>query len=88
MARSRSTLKIASNDNSKAGRLAGKKVLFGDFSRYAIFPVHVRIGDRVMWMVEDAETPSVDGTGLPEIIRQAWTREEALRGFESEIGAR
>jgi len=87
MARSRSTLKIASNDNSKAGQLAGKKVLFGDFSRYAIFPVHVRIGDRVMWMVEDAETFCPE-TGLPEIIRQAWTREEALRGLESEIGAR
>lgn len=87
MARSLSTLKALVNDPSKHGQLAAKRVLFGDFSRYSIAPVHTRF-DRVMWFVWDAETVSVDGTGLPEVIRQAWTREEALRGLESEIGAR
>ena len=79
-----STLSVSSNDNALRGKLACKPILFGEFSRYSLYAVHVRIGDRVMWMVSDAETPCPE-TDLPEIIRQGWTPAEALRGLESEF---
>lgn len=82
-----STLSVDSNDNALRGKLACKPILFGESSRYSLYAVHVRIGDRVMWMVSDAET-TCPLTGLPEVIRQGWTPKEALRGLESEFSRR
>lgn len=68
------------NDPSQAGRLAGPKRLFGDFHRYAVFPVHTRF-DAVEWFVADAESTD-PVTGKPKIIRQAPTEAEAVAGLE------
>jgi hypothetical protein len=67
------------NDARFAGRLASEKVLFGECSRYALYAVHTR-GDDVQWFVADAE--SVDDMGLPRIIRQANTPEQAVAGLQ------
>lgn len=56
------------NDPALAGRLAARKKLFGDASRYAIAPVHTRF-DAVEWFVWDAELPD-PLTGTPSVIRQ------------------
>jgi hypothetical protein len=67
------------NDARFAGRLASDKVLFGECSRYALYAVHTR-GDAVQWFVADAESP--DHTGLPQIVRQADTPEQAMAGLQ------
>lgn len=64
------------NDKSKAGQRASKSVLYGDFSRYSTFAVHTRFDD-VQWFTADVENRDPK-TGLPAIIRQAATFEEAL----------
>lgn len=66
------------NDPSKKGQLAARKRTFGDFSRYAVAPVHTRF-EAVEWFVWDAETVGADG--LPEVIRQEASKEAALRGL-------
>ena len=65
------------NDPAKAGRPAARKQFFGGCSRYAVAPVHTRF-DAVEWFVWDAEQ---DDGGLPAVIRQAATLDEALRGL-------
>jgi hypothetical protein len=67
------------NNPAFAGRLASDKVLFGECSRYALFAVHTR-GDSVQWFVADAE--SADDMGLPRIVRQAATPEQAVAGLQ------
>jgi len=79
-----STLIVSSNVNALRGQLACTPILFGEFSRYSLYAVHVRIGDRVMWMVSDAET-TCPLTGLPEVVRQGWTPAETLRGLEADF---
>ena len=69
------------NDPAKAGQLAARKRTFGDFSRYAVAPVHTRF-DAVQWFVWDAMSPWQDGTGLPAVIRQAVSLDEAMRGLK------
>ena len=69
------------NDASKLGQLAARKRLFGPHSRYAVAPVHTRF-DAVEWFVWDAEHPWKDASGLPSIIRQAATLEDALHGLQ------
>ena len=69
------TFTVSSNNPDKKGSLAGRKVLFGEYSRYAVAPIHTRF-DAVEWFVWDA---SVNGT--PEVIRQAPTFEAAVAGF-------
>lgn len=67
------------NNPKLAGQIATtRKELFGGYSRYAIAPVHTRF-DAVEWFVWDAER--LDPTGRPEVIRQAPTKEEALKGL-------
>ena len=66
------------NDPARKGDLAARKRLFGGNSRFAIAPVHTRF-DAVEWMVWDAHRD--DGTGRPEVIRQAATEAEALEGL-------
>lgn len=58
-----------------------RKTYFGPWGRYALHECVDRFGDDV-FMVLDAEIP--DETGLPGIIRQASTKEEAMRGLETE----
>ena len=70
---------MVANDVTKSGRLAGKKVTFGEFSRYAVAPVHTRFG-AVSWFVWDSEAID-DITGCPLVIRQAETKDQALQGF-------
>lgn len=71
--------KMLRNDPTKAGQLAGRKRLFGDYSRYAVFPVYTRF-EAVEWFVADAfeEDPE---TGLPAVIRQEATEEAAVAGL-------
>ena len=64
------------NNPSQAGYIAGKKELFGNHSRFAVYPVHTRF-DAVEWFVADAETPD-PVTGNPSIIRQEPTKEQAM----------
>ncbi len=67
------------NSPRNAGRLAGRKEYFGEFSRYAIFPVNTRF-ENVMWFVTDAELED-EVTGAPLTIRQEDSKADALRGL-------
>ena len=52
---------------------------FGEFSRYKLTSMVSRFGNMV-WFVADAT--KIDAlTGLPEIIRQADTKQEAIAGL-------
>jgi len=61
------------------GSYATKKEFFGEYSRYAVAAIHTRFGD-VQWFVWDAM--SLDEIGLPSVIRQAATKEDAINGIE------
>lgn len=60
--------RTAPNDPAQAGRLASRKVTFGDLSRFAVAAVHTRF-EAVQWFVWDADCPDEDGA--PTVIRQA-----------------
>lgn len=70
---------IPANDPSKKGKLAARKQLFGDNKRYAVAPLHTRF-DAIEWFVWDANVYA-DETGMPEVIRQCSTLEEAISGL-------
>jgi hypothetical protein len=70
---------VPANNPAQRGSLAAKKQRFGDNGRYAVAPVHTRF-DAVEWFVWDAEHPLSD-LSHAEVIRQAETLEEALRGL-------
>ena len=63
---------------SMAGKVAARKVLFGECSRYAVAPVHSRFGS-VQWFVWDAEEDAL--TGLPKVIRQEDSLKGAVSGY-------
>jgi hypothetical protein len=67
------------NNPSLKGQPAARKQLFGDNSRYAVAPIHTRF-DAVEWFVWDAEH-ALSTNSRAEVIRQAATLEEALRGL-------
>lgn len=67
------------NNPARKGELAARKQFFGENSRYAVAPVHTRF-DMLEWFVWDAEHPLSD-LNHAEVIRQAETLEEALRGL-------
>ena len=73
-------LKNPKNDTRLAGQRAGRQHLFGDYSRYSVYPVHTRF-DNVEWFVSDAGRIDPE-TDLPTVIRQASTIEEAVKGLE------
>ena len=73
------------NDTSKAGQIAKRKTLFGDCSRYAVAPVHSRLG-ALQWFVWDADNTDAL-TGNPAVIRQEDSLEAAMRDFMGEPGA-
>ena len=66
------------NNPSLKGSLATKKQFFCGF-RYAVAAVHTRF-DAVEWFVWDAEH-SLSDTSRAEVIRQAPTMEEAIKGL-------
>ena len=66
------------NDPTKAGQSAGKP-LYSGLSRYKATPIHTRF-DAVEWFVTDAEQE--DELGLPLVVRQAATLEEAKTGLD------
>lgn len=66
-------------DPSKRGQIAAPKVLFGEFSRYAIAPIHTRFGD-VVWFVWDAEK-ELDDTHMADVIRQESSFVKAVEGL-------
>lgn len=70
--------KSLTNNQSLRGKLAARKQLFGAYSQYAVAPVHTRF-DAVEWFVWDADR--LDKHGLPEVIRQAPTLDEAISGL-------
>lgn len=67
------------NDPARKGELATRKQFFGENRRYAVAPIHTRF-DALEWFVWDAEHPLSD-LNQAEVIRQAETLEEALRGL-------
>lgn len=67
------------NDPSRRGELAAPKKLFGEWSRYAIAPVHTRFG-AVAWFVWDAMSWGLDGTN-PAVIRIEESKAAALEGL-------
>jgi hypothetical protein len=71
--------KVPANDPSRKGQLAARKQLFGDFSRYAVAPVHTRF-DAVEWFVWDACHPN-STTSRAEVIRQTDSLDAALEGL-------
>lgn len=70
---------VLNNDASRKGELAARKQFFGDNGRYAVAPVHTRF-DAVEWFVWDAEH-ALSTMNRAEVIRQAETLEEAIRGL-------
>ena len=66
------------NEPHKPGMLADKKRLFGG-TRYAVAPVHNRLGPDVVWFVWDAER--TDSLGYAEVIRQEDSFEAAVEGL-------
>lgn len=65
-------------DNVNPGDRISPKVIFGICSRYAVYAVRTR-WNTITWFVDDAE--QYDGLGLPEVIRQAESFEEAVDGL-------
>lgn len=65
------------NNPAYAGFDASKRVYFGEYGRYSAFAIHTRF-DSVQWLVADAESPE-PRTGIPSIVRQCETFEDAVR---------
>jgi hypothetical protein len=72
-------INLPANNPALAGQPAARKRLFGEFSRYAVWPAHSRF-DRLHWFVSDAEV--IDDLGSPAIIRQGDSLREVLEGFD------
>ena len=70
---------IDKNDPLFKGALAGRKMLFGEGSRYAIAPVHTRFDD-VEWFVWDAEI--LEHGCVARVIRQAQDVATAIEGID------
>jgi hypothetical protein len=70
------------NEPAKSGMIADTKRVFGpdgEDSRYAVAPVHSRIGQDVVWFVWDAEQQ--DELGFAKVIRQEDSFEAAVAGL-------
>lgn len=72
--------KLPANNPSLKGQPAARKQFFGPRDRYAVAPVHTRF-DALEWFVWDAEH-SLSDTSHAEVIRQAASLEEALKGLD------
>lgn len=71
--------KVEPNDPERAGSGASLSTAFGPHARYLVFAIHTRF-DAVSWIVRDYGA-ALEG-GLPAVIRQAATLDEALVGLE------
>jgi hypothetical protein len=69
---------IIRNDPTRAGQLAARLRLFGDWNRYGVAPVHTRF-DAVEWFVWDAQVIVND---RPNVIRQGASEKAAVAGLE------
>lgn len=67
---------VSPNNPKTKGALAGKRLFFGSFDRYAVAPVHTRF-DAVTWFVWDAEVID-EVTENPAVIRQEDSFEAAI----------
>lgn len=74
--------KVQKNNPSRAGERASGAEMFGPWGRYRIEARHTRF-EAVEWHVTDAEAIDQE-TGLPSVIRQAATQEEARKGLLGE----
>lgn len=76
--------KMLNLTGKKPGQRVSKKTLFDDGgvpgTRYAVYACMTRFG-RIVWFVDDAETPCRCCGRMPEIIRQADSFEEAVAGL-------
>ena len=70
---------IEQNDETRAGAMAGGKVIFGEFSQYAVYPIHTRHG-AIAWFVVNVE--ELDEMGLPSVVRQEKTFKAAVACFD------
>lgn len=65
------------NNPALKGQLAARKQFFDGY-RFAVAPIHTRF-DALEWFVWDANV--TDKEGRAEVVRQAATLQEALRGL-------
>lgn len=73
-------IKVEKNNPHKSGQRASEKVIFGDYSRYALYAIHTRF-DCVWWIVQDTETLDPIVMDMPAIIRQEVKLEDAIDGL-------
>lgn len=73
---------LPANDPAKAGQLASPKQRFGAFGRYAIAPLHQRLGHQLVFFVWDAHACDQYDPKLPAVVRQEEQLEDALRGLD------
>ena len=81
----RYTHAVADNDPKKAGELAGKKLLFGEYNRYAVFPVHTTSYE-IEWHVADADTVTnaeIMAGVEPQVVQIGKSFHEAVKGIEN-----
>ena len=72
----------AQNNPARAGQFAARKVMFGEFNRYAVAPVHTRF-NAVQWFVWDSEAPKLRKSDAgPVVIRQEASLKAALKGLD------
>ena len=67
------------NDPAKAGKRASRAILFGPFSRFAVFAVHTRFA-ALEWLATDAMQAD-PVTGGPAVIAQAPSFQQAMDQF-------
>ncbi len=70
---------LPANDPALRGQLAAEMQYFGEANRYAVAPLHTRF-DAITWFVWDSQH-RLSTQDWHEVIRQADTLDEALRGF-------
>ena len=68
---------LPANNPALKGQLAARKQFFDGY-RFAVAPIHTRF-DALEWFVWDANV--TDKEGRAEVVRQAATLQEALRGL-------
>lgn len=69
--------KLPANNPLLKGQLAARKQFFDGY-RFAVAPIHTRF-DALEWFVWDANV--TDKSGRAEVVRQAATLEDAIRGL-------
>lgn len=73
-------LKTPKNNKALAGQRATDKVIFGPYSRYALYAVHSRFDD-VVWFVDDMDQLDCVIPDKPKVIRQEISWIDAINGL-------